>query len=476
MTTLDQRRAHVESARPGTDPRSDSATLPPLDTGTRAPEPVALGSREEPPTDEPRASTFELAPDGPEQLAAEAQLQSRKLLALGTLAGNIADDFGNALLSITGNTALAQRCLEPGHPARALLDEVARAGARADELVQRIVRFSRADRPERSEISLRTAVEQALELVRSTLPAQIAVRAQLTDDVAGVVADATEVHQLIVNLARHAVHAIGTASGTIDVWLGTTSLRAAPGGVGHELPAGPCAVLHVSHDGTGTDPSTLSRIFDPFFTTKPAAQGTGLGLSVVHTIMKGLGGAVTARSEIGGGTTFSLYFPTPEARSETSSVGSRAEEPRASTTRVASPADACAGRVLFVDDEEALVSLGTHMLEVLGYQVSSTTQPLAALKRFAAEPRSYDAVVTDLSMPGLSGFQLSQQLLAVRADLPIVVMCGYIGPEERSLARKVGVRDILLKPVGMDDLHRTLTRVLSAPQRRVARRVAIHKS
>ena len=132
--------------------------------------------------------------------------------------------------------------------------------------------------------------------------------------------------------------------------------------------------------------------------------------------------------------------------------------------------------MLFVDDEEPLVSLGTHMLEVLGYEVSSTSQPLVALKRFAAEPRSYDAVVTDLSMPGLSGFQLSQQLLAVRADLPIVVMCGYVGPDERSLARKVGVRDILLKPVGMDDLHRTLTRVLSAPQRRVPRRVAIHKS
>jgi signal transduction histidine kinase/ActR/RegA family two-component response regulator len=437
MTTLDQRRAHAESARHGTDARSDTAAHLSLDADPRAPELPTLGL-----------------------LAAEAQLQRRKLLALGTLAGNIADDFGSALLSITGNTALAQRCLEPGHPAHALLDEVARASARADDLVQRILRFSRPDQSGRGEISLRTAVEEGLELVRPTLPGQIALRAQLSDSVGDIVADPAQVHELIVNLATNAAHAIGAGGGTIDVCLGTTSLLAGPGDVGHELPAGSYAVLQVSDNGTGMDAGTLSRIFDPFFTTKPSARGTGLGLSAVHGIMKGLGGAVTARSELSGGTTFSLYFPTREARSETS------------CREVASPADTRVGRVLFVDDDEPLVSLGTHMLEVLGYQVSSTSQPLAALKRFAAEPRSYDAVVTDLSMPGLSGFQLSQQLLAVRADVPIVVMCGYVGPDERSIARKVGVRDLLLKPVGMDDLNRTLARVLATTRRRVA----IHKS
>jgi CheY-like chemotaxis protein len=181
---------------------------------------------------------------------------------------------------------------------------------------------------------------------------------------------------------------------------------------------------------------------------------------MVHGIMRALGGAITGRSEVEGGSTFSLYFPTLHAPSAA---------PAARPVGVSAPRG---GRVLFVDDEEVLVSLGTHILEVLGYQVTGTAQPLDALRQFAEHPDAYDVVVTDLSMPGLSGFQLAQQLLAVRADVPIVMMSGNVGPDEQAQARRIGVRELLLKPVGMDDLNRTLARVLSATRRKAT----VHKS
>jgi signal transduction histidine kinase/CheY-like chemotaxis protein len=409
--------------------------------------------------------------DEHEKLATEAELRARKLEALGTLAGSIAHDFHNALQSITGNTALAQRCLDGGHPARAFLDEVAASAARAGDLVQRILTFSSPEEARHSPISVQAVVAEALERLRSTLPPQIVVQAELADDVPCILADPGQIQHVVSNLASNAVQALGSAGGTIDVWLGTTLLAGprsradeplgtttADGGSARDLPAGAYAALHVSDDGRGMDASTLASVFDPFSSTRSAGQG--LGLATVHNIMKGLGGAVTARSEVDGGSTFSLYFPTMHAPSD------------ASSRRPAGLVDARGGRVLFVDDEEVLVSLGTHILEVLGYEVTGTAQPLDALKRFVEQPHAFDVVVTDLSMPGLSGFQLAQQLLAVRADVPIVMMSGNVGPEELAQARRIGLRELLLKPVGMDDLNRTLARVLAATRRKAA----VHKS
>ncbi|MEY4509120.1 MAG: hypothetical protein RLZZ450_1242 [Pseudomonadota bacterium] len=407
--------------------------------------------------------------DEHERLATEAELRARKLEALGTLAGSIAHDFHQALQSITGNNALAQRCLDAGHPARVFLEEVSTSAARAGDLVQRILTFSRPDQPRHSSLSLPAVVAEALEQVRSNLPPQIVVRAELADDVPGIIADPAEIQQVVSSVIAHAAEAIGERGGTIDVWLGTTLLAgprsrtdepraASKTGSARDLPAGAYAVLHVSDDGRGMDPSTLARVFDPFFSTRCASHG--IGLPMVHGIMRALGGAVTGRSEIEGGSTFSLYFPTLHAASAA---------PAGRPVGVSAPRG---GRVLFVDDEEVLVSLGTHILEVLGYQVTGTAQPLDALRQFAERPEAYDVVVTDLSMPGLSGFQLAQQLLAVRADVPIVMMSGNVGPDEQAQARRIGVRELLLKPVGMDDLNRTLARVLSATRRRAT----VHKS
>jgi signal transduction histidine kinase/CheY-like chemotaxis protein len=417
--------------------------------------------------------------DEHEQAASADQLRTRKLEALGTLAGSIAHDFHNALQSITGNTALAQRCLDGGHPARVFLEEVAASAARAGDLVQRILTFSGPDQPRHSPISLPVVVAEALERARSTLPPQILVRAELADDVPGIVADPSEIQQVVSSVIRNAAEAIGAGGGSIDVWLGTTllagprarhdELRATtPLGSARDLPAGAYAALHVSDDGRGMDASTLARVFDPFFSSRSSGQG----LAAVHGIMRALGGAVTARSEVEGGSTFSLYFPilhAPSASSLARPDGS--SQARTAATRLGQ-GETRGGRVLFVDDEEVLVSLGTHILEVLGYQVTGTAQPLDAVRQFAERPDAFDIVVTDLSMPGLSGFQLAQQLLAVRADVPIVMMSGNVGSEELAQARRIGVRELLLKPVGMDDLNRTLTRVLAATRRKAA----VHKS
>lgn len=420
--------------------------------------------------------------DEHEHAATEEQLRTRKLEALGTLAGSIAHDFHNALTSITGNTALAQRCLDGGHPARVFLEEVAASAARANDLVQRILTFSRPDQPRHSPISLPVVVAEALESARCTLPPRIVVRAELADDVPGIIADPSDIQQVVSCVLGNAAEAIGAGGGTIDVWLGTTLLAGprarneeprgtTPLGSARDLPAGAYAALHVSDDGRGMDATTLARVFDPFFGSRSSSNG--LGLAMVHGIMRALGGAVTARSEVDGGSTFSLYFPTLHAPSE-SSLGrpnGSSFVARGGAARVGQ-VDARGGRVLFVDDEEVLVSLGTHILEVLGYQVTGTAQPLDAVRQFAEQPDAFDVVVTDLSMPGLSGFQLAQQLLAVRADLPIVMMSGNVGSEELAQARRIGVRELLLKPVGMDDLNRTLARVLAATRRKAA----VHKS
>jgi signal transduction histidine kinase/ActR/RegA family two-component response regulator len=388
------------------------------------------------------------------QLALEAQLRSQKLEALGTLAGGIAHDFNNVLQAITGNNVLARRSLPADHPAQAFLAEVDTASARASDLVRRILTFSRPEEQRREVLALQQVIGEALKLVRATLPAQIAIHAELRDDVPGIFADATQIHQLIVNLATNAAHAIGSAGGRIDVWLGTAQLDTEHDAAINGLPSGDYAVLHFSDDGCGMSDSTVERIFDPFYTTKPVGQGTGLGLSVVHGIMKGLGGAVIVRSEVGQGSTFSLYFPTTRAKS-IPPPPTRAE-----------PKSLGGERVLFVDDEEVLVVLGTHILTVLGYQPTGVSRPLEALKVFAEAPDAFDVVVTDLSMPGLSGFQLSQQLRDIRGDVPVVMMSGYLGPEEMATARRLGVRELLLKPVGMDDLARALNRVLGPTRAR----------
>jgi CheY-like chemotaxis protein len=271
--------------------------------------------------------------------------------------------------------------------------------------------------------------------------------------VPAVAADATQIHQIVLNLATNAAHALGPRGGLVEIELASTeidptavacALDGAP-----NLPAGHYARLTVRDTGTGMSPEVLERIFDPFFTTKPPGQGTGLGLSIVHGIMRSCGGAVTVQSALGKGTSFHLFFP---AAQETSATDG--------TATITGLSRGMGQRVLFIDDEDAVVRLGTLNLTRLGYRVTGCTDPATALKEFLRDPEGIDAVVTDLSMPGMSGFDCAREMLAIRPNLPIVLTSGYVRPEDEALARDIGIRAVRSKPAALSELGKTLGEVM----------------
>jgi PAS domain S-box-containing protein len=374
----------------------------------------------------------------------EAQIRSRKMEALGTLAGGIAHDFNNILLAISGNTSLAIEDLEPGHPARQSLLEVERASRRAADLVRRILSFSRKEEPRSEPLYLQPVIEEALKLLRPTLPAQIQLRASFGPEAPATVCDATQVHQILMNLSTNAAHAIGLRPGTIEIRL--IAVTIAKEDSTDSLRAGRYACLEVTDDGCGMSHQTLARIFDPFFTTKQT--GTGLGLSMVHGIMKAHGGAVTANSELGRGTEFKLYFPASTTSPATAVVQ---EQPRLPLGG--------GQRVLYVDDDESLVILTTRRLTRLGYAVTGDTDPEMGLIRFLKDPSAFDAVVSDLSMPGMPGFDLVREILKVRPELPVIMTSGFVRPEDQKTAAQLGVRALILKPNTDDELARLLDQI-----------------
>ena len=378
------------------------------------------------------------------------QLRSQKLESLGTLSGGIAHDFNNILLAITGNTKLAIADLPPDHPVQQSLAEIAKAGSRATDLVRRILTFSRPGELKRQIVELPPVVEEALKLVRATLPATIEFRTDFAPNLPTVLADSTQIHQIIVNLATNAAHAIGSRSdGTITVRLDTVKLTDDDANPLLNLPAGAYVRLYVSDNGCGMDRPTLDRIFDPFFTTKGPGEGTGLGLAVVHGIMKNHDGGIAVYSELGSGTCFRLFFPAAGAATATMpEAAAPAERERKEN-------------ILYVDDEEALVLLITRSLARLGYKVTGETDPVRAVDLFRSNPRAYDAVVTDLAMPQLSGFDLASQLLAIRPGVPIVMTSGFVRPEDRERALKMGLQDLILKPDTVEQLGRILERVFN---------------
>jgi PAS domain S-box-containing protein len=377
------------------------------------------------------------------------QLRSQKLESLGTLAGGVAHDFNNILAAINGNAKMALDDLPPDHPVRPNLSEITKAGARAADLVRRILAFSRPQEQKREPQPVQPVVEEALKLVRATLPAAIQIETHFAANLPWVSVDATQIHQIIVNLTTNAGHAIGNKPGTITVRLiGRTmtpdDLRVTP-----DLKIGLYVCLSVSDDGCGMDRATLDRVFDPFFTTKPFGQGTGLGLSVVHGIVSGYGGAISVYSQPGQGTSFHLYFP---AAAASASASTPAQAPSAKAGHHES--------ILYVDDEEGLVMLGTIFLRRLGYQVTGHVDAAAALDDFRSRPNHFDALVTDLSMPHMSGFDLARQLLALRPGLPIIMASGYVRPEDQRAAEALGINRIILKPSTIDALGQALDEVL----------------
>jgi PAS domain S-box-containing protein len=381
--------------------------------------------------------------------AEELQTRSQKLEALGTLAGGIAHDFNNILLAIHGNVNLAMADLPDHHPAQQSLTEIQKAWTRASELVRRILGFSRPQEQKKQAMELQPVIEEALRLVRATLPARVQIVSHFAADVPPVKVDAGQIHQVVVNLATNAAHAIGEKNGTIEVRLDAVNVSEDDTRSTANLEVGRYVRLFVSDDGCGMDRATMNRIFDPFFTTKKQGEGTGLGLSVVHGIVSSHNGAISVTSHLGEGTAFHLYFPVsterPEVKPETAAAAARPHSER----------------VLYVDDEEALVFLATRMLERSGYHVTGFTDAVTALKEFRAHPQDYDVVVTDLSMPRMSGFEFTEELRGIRKDVPVVLTSGFLQTEDQQRAEELGIRELIQKPATATLLAAALERIFS---------------
>lgn len=378
----------------------------------------------------------------------EAQLQQgQRLQSLGTLAAGIAHDFNNILAIMQANADVGLMNLDDEAACRESFETVQEACRRGAELVRRMLTFGREHKPRREPIDVRRTVDEVLELVRTAIPARIEVK-RPEGSVQVISADPVQIHQAITNLLTNAAHAIGDRQGTIAVGLERRSFDVSSPLPSPDLRAGEYVCLTVRDDGSGMDDATLLRIFDPFFTTKTQSKGTGLGLSTVHGIVKAHDGAITVESTPEVGTTFSLYFP----------IAPPAAPPEAPSAPSTEPA-----RILYVDDEDALVFLAKRALGRLGHVVTGYSDPALALRDFRSRPDDFDVVVADISMHGMSGIELAEAVRAVRADIVVVLVTGYVRSEDCEAADRLGIRHVIPKPLSVEDLARTLASLL--PQR-----------
>jgi nitrogen-specific signal transduction histidine kinase/CheY-like chemotaxis protein len=376
----------------------------------------------------------------------EGQLrQAQKLEAIGTLAGGIAHDFNNILAAILGYGEMAMKDAPEGSSQRRHIEAAVSAGMRAKSLVERILAFSRSGIGERVPVHVRSVVAEAMDQLQASLPAGIRVERQLACGDAAVLGDPTQVHQVVMNLCANAVQAM-KASGVLQVTLDSVH-DALPGCMTGPLPAGQYVRLCVRDSGSGIAPQILERIFDPFFTTKEVGVGTGLGLSLVHGIVTDLGGGIDVASEVGMGSTFTVYLPWKSTVAPPMKDVDEAPAGHGET-------------VLLVDDEEALVRLGEEMIAELGYEPVGFTSSRAALASFRAEPGRFDAVLSDESMPEMTGSELARAIRELRADIPIVLMSGYVTPALNQRARDTGVAEVLAKPLVARDIARSLAGAL----------------
>ena len=376
--------------------------------------------------------------------------QSQKLDALGSIAGGIAHDFNNILTVLRGNLSLVEASLPADDPVQSSLSEMDKACNRATSLVRQILTFGGRQEQSRTLMNMQPAVNDALQLLRSTIPASIEIKTSLPPNLPTVMADSAQIHQVILNLGINASHAVEGTRGRIEVTLEALEVDDALAATCPELHVGRYVRLTVADNGIGMSRDTLDRIFEPFYTTKPAGRGTGLGLAVVRGIVKNHDGAITVTSEPGKGTRFCVYFPVVDGE-----VTGRHQQ-------VVEAFHGNGERILFLDDEEPIVLLASRMLNRLGYKVEAHTRASEALEDFRRRPAEFDLVLTDLSMPGASGMDFARSVLTLRPDIPVIMTTGYIDPDDLDLARRIGVREVILKPTTIEEMGRSFHRQLSA--------------
>jgi two-component system, cell cycle sensor histidine kinase and response regulator CckA len=381
--------------------------------------------------------------------------QMAKLEALGTFAGGIAHEFNNVLGTMKGYLELALMTLDtvPGaEKIRTKLEASLKAGDRARDLVKQILAFSRQNGREAAPLEILSIFKESLKLLRASLPATIEIRQNLAPQCGLVMADPVQISQILMNLSSNAFEAMRETGGVLQIDLEPVSLEASPVELGVELKSGPYLRLTVQDNGHGMDQPTLERVFDPFFTTKPVGEGTGLGLSAVHGIVQSLGGAIGVTSEPGKGSVFRVYLPSHQNPSapEVSMTGTI---PRGTE------------HILLVDDEAPIVQIASEFLQGLGYRVTAFTSGPKAWEGFQAQPQAFDLLLTDLTMPLMTGLDLAEAALKIRPDLLVLLTTGYSEAHITEKAQEIGIRQCLLKPLVLRHLGWTLRRQLDGMDR-----------
>jgi nitrogen-specific signal transduction histidine kinase/ActR/RegA family two-component response regulator len=382
----------------------------------------------------------------------EAELrQAQKMEAIGTLAGGIAHDFNNILSVIIGYADLLKFNIQSGKGVQEEeIDQVLTAGKRAKELVQQILAFSRKSEHYLQPLYPHLIVKEALKMMRSTLPATITIEQDIDTECGKIQAVSTEIHQIMVNLCTNAMQAMGPGKGVLRVSLCRKDIPADQIKESDASP-GPFIVLSISDTGNGMDRETIQRIFEPYYTTKEVGKGTGLGLSTVYGIVKDLKGFIEVESEPEKGTTFQVYMPAlPIGLSDSEETEQNAPLPTG------------AERILLVDDENSIVLMQKATLENLGYQVTATTNSLEALRNFQETPDDFDLLITDMTMPDMTGAELAQRVLSIKSGFPIILCTGFSEQIDEEKAKAIGIKEYIKKPIIIMEIATAVRKVLKA--------------
>jgi nitrogen-specific signal transduction histidine kinase/CheY-like chemotaxis protein len=386
--------------------------------------------------------------DTTERRALEEQLrQARKMESIGTLSGGIAHDFNNILSIIIGNTELALDDVPEWNVAHGNLVEIKNAGLRAKNIVSQLLAFSRKTDLNLKPVAIVPVIKDALAFLRSTIPSTIDICADIVDSGETVLADPVQLNQIMMNLCINASHAMEETGGVLSVNVAAISLDKTSAEIDSDLVPGEYVKLTVSDTGPGIDPDIADRIFDPYFTTKGVGKGSGMGLAVVHGIVKNHNGAIFLDSEYGKGAVFSILLPKitekPEVKVETTTDLSTGNE-----------------TILFVDDDESLMKLGQRMLESLGYQIDAFISPTDALEQFLATPDKYDLIITDMTMPKMTGVALAEKLMRIRPDIQIIICTGHSALIDEEKAKTMDIAAFVMKPFSRQKIARIIRQVL----------------
>ncbi len=385
------------------------------------------------------------------RVAEKNLLQAQKMETVGTLAGGVAHEFNNIIGGMMGYAEVAKDIISKDNQARDILDRILNLGSRASDIVRQMLAFSREKQSSKTPHQIHLSLKEQIKMLRNIIPATIEIKANIDKNAGMVIADATQMQQVGVNLCTNAVHAMEEKGGVLEINLCSVYLDGEAAQAFQDITPGNYAKLTVSDTGPGIAPEIIDRIFDPFFTTKEVNKGTGLGLSVVHGIIKDHGGTISVESEVGKGTTFTVLLPTAESK--------QAEE------HEEKPVDIPKGKesILIVDDEESIVSTMKVMLERLGYRVTALTSSVKALQTFRESPRDFDLIITDLTMPVFTGDKLASEILAMCSHMPVILMTGYNDMVDSEKIKLSGIKAFMPKPCKKIDLASTVRCVLDRP-------------